>query len=802
MKKIWFKIFYRQSKKNWLNILVNILGLALGFSGLIIVLLYLNDEKAYNQWNPNKTSIYKINHILSNGDVWQTSTSVEGGFFTDEIPEVTDFYLSDSWYDETLITTGSKKKFTRGILQGNPNFFDFFPFAIIQGSANHFKEVRNHMAISKKLALHLFKKENALGKTIDVRGNTYMVSTVFEGNEKSYFNPNIIIQYPKNPQGHWGNFSKNLFVKVREDASMLGVEEKMDAIFTKYSAIPGAEGEGISLEEFQELYGIKVKIDNLSDIRLHALGDTAGPEGKGNYQLIVIMLGLSILLVIISCVNFINLATASASQRAKEVGVKKTLGLSKTTLAKQYVLEVMFQGLIAFIFALVFVELLLPSFNNFLNKNISIFDNTVLLNVAILAILVSLFVGIIPAIYISNFKSVEVLKGNISRSKNGRFIRNAMLGVQFLISGFFLIGVMTIYLQVNYMMNKELGFTGEQIIVIRMNDNQKRYQKYQTLKKELIKHPKIEVITSNYFIPGNNSSNSTNAKYKDLSTQANSNAVDFEYLDMVNIKILKGRTLKEKFASDTISNIMINEAFAKALNIYDDPIGKKVYIGFDDDNIKKNVIGMIKDYHINGFEKKIDPMFLMHWNTYNHMRDYNFRSIQFKVKSENFSETIAFIEDYWKKNIEQGYPFNYSFLDKQFQQTFAKYQQQKRMFLILTLAVIFISLLGLFALATLSIQQRLKEVAIRKTLGASVKEIMFQLIKNFIQVVLIASVFLIPIAYYFMRNWLDNFAYRIDIPWLSFILAPIILIVLVIAIVGLKAYKATKIDLVKYLKFE
>jgi len=211
---------------------------------------------------------------------------------------------------------------------------------------------------------------------------------------------------------------------------------------------------------------------------------------------------------------------------------------------------------------------------------------------------------------------------------------------------------------------------------------------------------------------------------------------------------------------------------------------------------------MIKDYHINGFEKKIDPMFLMHWNTYNHMRDYNFRSIQFKVKSENFSETIAFIEDYWKKNIEQGYPFNYSFLDKQFQQTFAKYQQQKRMFLILTLAVIFISLLGLFALATLSIQQRLKEVAIRKTLGASVKEIMFQLIKNFIQVVLIASVFLIPIAYYFMRNWLDNFAYRIDIPWLSFILAPIILIVLVIAIVGLKAYKATKIDLVKYLKFE
>jgi putative ABC transport system permease protein len=439
-----------------------------------------------------------------------------------------------------------------------------------------------------------------------------------------------------------------------------------------------------------------------------------------------------------------------------------------------------------------------------MNKEISILNFEILTKVAFIALIVSIIIGFIPAFYLSNFKSVEVLKGNVSRSKQGVFARNIMLGLQFLISGFFLTGSLIIYNQVDYMMNKDLGFKGDQVVVVSLNDFEDRYTKYELAKKELIKHPNIEVITSNSFTIGGGSSTSTNFDYKDISVQTNANAIDYNYLDVMDIKILKGRGFKKEMSSDTVKNILINETLAKELNIYDDPIGKKVNAGFGgEDNDGKNliVIGMVKDYHTFGLDNKIPPTFMFHWNTFDWMKQ-NFWQIQLKIKPDNIAETLKYIEKYWKQNVEQGYPFSSQFLNKRFARTYAKYQKQKTLFFILTSIVIIISLLGLFALATLTIQQRLKEVAIRKTLGASVKEIMFELIKSFLKITIIASVILIPIAYYFMENWLENFVYRIDMPIMPFIITPIILSILVFVVVGLKAYNATKIDLIKYLKFE
>jgi len=803
MYKIWLKLFYRNSKKNWLNISINILGLTLGFAGLLFVLLYLNNENKYNAWNPNKDTIYKVVHkMLPDGDIWETSNGIEGITYKQDIPEVQDYYLSNSWYDAELVTVKNKKKYTENILTGQANFFDFFPFPIIAGSSQEFSKAKNHIAISQKLAKQYFDDESALGKTIKMGKIDYLITTIFDNNKKSYFRPDMVGQYQEKVKDNWGSFSYTLFCKTNKNVKEKEVEQKMNAVFIKYSDTPYAKAEGITVEEFHKKHGADVIIENLMDIRLHTVASSGGPEGKGNYQLILIMLSLSILLIIISCVNFINLSIASASQRAKEVGVKKTLGLAKKTLTVQFIIEILIQGLIAYILAVVLVELVLPSFNNFLRTDISFSGNNTLVKVGLIALLISLFIGSIPALYLSNFKAIEVLKGNISRSKNGAKLRNVMLGLQFLISGFFLIGSMVVYSQVNFMMHKDLGFSGNQIALVWMNSTENRYQKYQTLKQELIKNPNIETVTSNFYVPGGGSSNSTNINYKDKSIQANSNAMDFEYLDLLKIKVLKGRNISPKFASDTISNILINEAAAKKLGIYNDPIGKKISVGFDSDSIKKTVIGMVKDYHTRGFDKKIKPMFMMHWNTWDWMRKYNFQTVQIKIKPENIPETMEFIESYWKKNVEQDYPFSSQFLNKRFERTYKKYQKQKKMFAILTFIVILISLLGLFALATLTIQQRLKEVAIRKTLGASEKEIIIQLVKGFLKVTLISVVFLLPISYYFMQNWLDNFIYKIEMPLLPYILTPIILLILVFSVVGIKAYNATKVDLIKYLKFE
>ena len=805
MIQTWFKIFYRNSKKNWLNILINVLGLTLGLAGLLIVLLYFQDEKGYNSKNPNKDSIYRVVHKMSDGDIWTSSTAVEGAKYKEEIPEVTSVYMSNDWYDSSLLIAAGKKVYSRDILMGQPNFFEFFPFEVVKGSVEDFEKVRNHMALSEEKAKALFGNVSlALGETVEINKRVYKVALVYKITGKHYYMPQIVVQYEKEPKGHWGNFSFGLFIKTTQNAESNSLIEKMDNIWFTNQVEPQSKIDGVSTKEWEEKYGTKVLLESLTDIRLKSLGKDAGPEGKGNYQLILIMLTLSILLIIISCVNFINLSTASATQRAKEVGVKKTLGLSKLTLTRQFVLEIVLQGIIAFVLAVILVELLLPYFNDFMRKSISIIDGTVIYQVAIIAVVISFIIGNIPAVYLANFKSVEVLKGNISRSKRGRFARSIMLGFQFLISGFFLIGSLIIYKQVNYMMNKDLGYNGNQVITVSLNDPENRYKKYLLAKKELIKHPNIEVVTSNYFLPGGGNSNSTNVGYKNLSVQTNSNAMDFEYMDMVDMKVIKGRGLQANLASDTIKNVLINETLAKAFGIYDNPLGKKISTGFsseDNDGKNLNVIGMVKDYHIYGMDAKIPPIIMMHWNSFDWMKQ-NFWVVQFKIKSNDIEKTIADIEDYWKQNVEQGYPFSYQFLNKRFARTYRKYQKQKTIFTVLTVIVIVISLLGLFALATLSIQQRLKEVAIRKTLGASVQEIMYQLIKNFVRIVLIASIVLIPVAYYFMQSWLDNFVYRIDMPLLPYLITPIILMILVFLVVGLKAFKATKVDLIKYLKFE
>jgi putative ABC transport system permease protein len=266
---------------------------------------------------------------------------------------------------------------------------------------------------------------------------------------------------------------------------------------------------------------------------------------------------------------------------------------------------------------------------------------------------------------------------------------------------------------------------------------------------------------------------------------------------MINTKIAKGRYFSKDFASDTINSIIFNETAAKRLGMADDPLNKEVGI----DGKKFNVVGVLKDYHMVGLDKEIRPAFFMYYTGFDWVRGA-MSTVQFKLKPENKEAALAEIERFWTKELEPGYPFSFYYLDQYYNKTHDIYRKQQTLFFILTLVVIFIALLGLFALATLTIEQRLKEVAIRKTLGASVKEIIVQLVKSFIKITGIAIIVLLPIAYYLMQNWLDNFAYRIEMPWWPFIIAPIILLILVFVVVGIKAFNATKVDLIKYLKFE
>ncbi|WP_347174395.1 ABC transporter permease [Polaribacter uvawellassae] len=805
MFQIWFKVFFRNSKKNWLNALINISGLTLGLAGLLVVLLYLNEEKSYNQWNPNKDEVYRVNlKRPKTGDVWFTVNAGMYLTYPKEIPEVTESLMVNPFYRSRVVQYKDAFEFTDKVTFTEPQFFDFFPFEIIEGSSQKFAETRTNIAISEAYAERIFKGDKAVGNSVIMGGENYIVTTVYKTPKNSHQEPDLLLQYGEEFQVHWGNHNNELFCKISKNADLKAVIGKMNQVIIDKAYKPTAEENGFTVEEFEKRYGIPtVLLDKLDTIYLHNTAKRAGPSGTGNYQLLMVLLGLSILLIVISCVNFINLSIASASQRSKEVGVKKTLGLSKKQLLFQYVFEIVFQGLVSFIIALIIVELALPFFNEFVQKEISILHTNSLVTLFITAVLISFFVGSIPAIYLSNFKAIEVLKGSVAKSKKGNLARNFMLGIQFLISGFFIITMLIVGNQINYMMQKDLGFDKEQVLIVDVYNIKNEYKKYKLTKEVLSKNENIIAVTSSMFVPGEGFVNGTSLRHKinDKSFNSASNIVDYNYLDFAKIKLLKGRNFSEKFASDTLK-IIINETAAKDLGIYNKPLGEKLNLGWLEDNQPGfEVVGMIQDYHFDGFDTEIQPMFMVLWEAIDFPEGW-LPAIQFKIKPNNINKTITEIEDFWKQNIDAKFPFSYEFLDKKFAKTYAKYQKQQTLFLILSILVILISLLGLFALATLTIQQRLKEVAIRKTLGASVKEIMFQLLKNFLKVVLISSVLLIPIAYYFMQNWLENFVYRIDIPLLPFIITPIILIVLVFAVVGFKAYNATKIDLIKYLKFE
>ena len=292
MLQTWFKIFFRNSKKNWLNLVINILGLTVGFAGLLIVLLYFNDEQSYNASNKNVNEIYRAIHKMSDGDIWASSTNVEGAKYKEDIPEITDIYLSNAWTNSSVVKIDGKQLFIEDILKGTSNFFSFFPFKIIEGSPETFVKGKNHIAISEKQAKILFGKKSAIGKTVEFNNRSFIITTVYKIEGKHYFMPNMVFQFKKEPEGHWGNFSNNLFVKTAKGANVNEVMQKTNDVWYDNAIAPQAEKDGMSIEEFEEKYGTEIILESLKDIRLKTIAREAGPEGKGNYQLILIMLSL------------------------------------------------------------------------------------------------------------------------------------------------------------------------------------------------------------------------------------------------------------------------------------------------------------------------------------------------------------------------------------------------------------------------------------------------------------------------------------------------------------------------------
>lgn len=808
MLKNWFKIFLYNSLKNKLFFLLTVFGLATGMTGVILALSYWEDENSYNQWNPNKDNVYEVVISFIN-QRWAYQVAPLAYYLKENSDKVDDYMYYRAWYSSMPTLYQGKNIFLEKMTDVQPNFFDFFPFEVIGGSIEKFKNTTNAIAIEEKQVQAIFGDEDPIGKSFQSTdgSDAYIVTTIFRGNKSSSFTSNYLIRdVEKSIKGginndNWGDFNYGLLIKLKSPNDKEAIEKQLADIFFDYKVKKYAVQNGTTEEELtKERESISFELTSLSESRLNnSPNPTSLPQGKGNLTQLYINVGLSLLILVISILNYINLSTAYAIKRAKEIGLRKVIGASKVDIVLQQILETLLVTCIALIIALALVEILLPSYNLLLNKKLTIDFIQYIPHFALLTFIVILFAGIFPALYIANFDILKVLKGNFSRSKSGILLRNGMIIVQFSIATFFIISGIIITKQVNYAASKDLGFQADQIISIgwdKSYSNTEKYNEYLRIKQDLLKISGVTDASLSAFTLGNGASSSSSYKLQDKSVQAQNMNVDFNYLKLLGIKIIEGRDLDLNLSSDSTDAVLLNKTAVQEFGD-DQIIGKEI----DAYGRKVKVVGIVDDFHLLGLTNKIPSMLFSHIK-FTPWTQNNVSTIAVKIKSENMEETIAQIENYWKNSVDNTRPFNYEFINKMFARTYKDYVNQRNLFGILNIVVICISLLGLFAIASYSIERRYKEIAIKKVLGIETKQLISNLSGQYFMLFVVGYLLAILPSFYLMDIWLSKFAYRIELPVSAFLIAFVLMFVLTAIVVISKAYNATRINALTYLKYE
>lgn len=802
MLRNWINTFIYQIKSSKLFTALNILGLSIGISGLIFALLYWNDEHSYDQLIPKKENTFFVLNDFGDGNVFARSSAITAPTLKSTTSYLEDYCYFYPDYSRETVQYNGKTELISKIFSAQKSFFSFFPFEFKYGKSKSALQEPQSIVFSEKTAFRLFRNENPVGKHVKYADKLFVVRGVYKIPEKSVVMPeaitNSIEEDLEELKDHWG-FNFGLILKLKEKTDAPLVAKSLNQMFIEKNFKIQARKEGLTLNAFIKKYGepFKAKLISFENSRLYQ-GNTPFPEGTGNLQFLQILMGLSILILVLSIVNYINSATANAIKRAKEVGVRKITGASKKQIISQFVFETALIILFSILLALVIVEISLPFYNQFLSKNLILLGSQFIWQLLLIFIITIFLCGVFPAVYISNFEVLNVLKGNFSRSKNGLWIRNGLLILQFSIAAFFIIGSFIVYQQINFMVEKDLGFNGSQIMNISFREQGEKgqFERYQTYRQELQKIKGVENVSAGAFSIGEYNSKGAIIYKNSQPLVVQQIGYDFGMPEMLGIKVLKGRQLTEKLASDTISNVLLNEAAAKSLSSKN-LLNKEIeWLGK-----KCKVVGIVKNFNFFGFENEISPMILFHVHTMK-WTEGNIQNISVKLSPKDMENTIAELKNFWSKKVDSEYPFEYNFVDKNFARTYKKYEDQRDLFGLLNIVVISIALFGLFALASFSMERRMKEIAIRKTLGAETNVLLKELSKQYVIYCVVGFLIAVFPAYLLLQKWLNNFAFRINIPVLPFVISFVFLLFLTLTIVLTKAYQATKVDVLKYLKYE
>jgi putative ABC transport system permease protein len=808
MLKNYILIAFRNLRRHRSFSLINILGLSLGLACCLLLTLYIQDEISYDQHLKRKDDVYRIVTEFKGVigiDKLGTASPPIAMALAEEIPEVEAAarLLTPPGASENLIKYNDNVFYVSEGYLGDSSIFDVLTFDIVEGNPSNALEHPNSIAIAESLSKKLFGNESALNKSFLLsQGNEpfeVKVTAVYKDQKKSFIAPNFIVNISS---GGWGQYlkSKNAanewagqnfvpsYLKLTPGHDRATVIKKINEILVKYGA------------ESMKALGISktLTIEPVKDIHLRSdVGQTP------RINAIYIVASIALFILVLACINFMNLSTAKATKRAAEIGVRKVLGAFRSSLIYQLLGEAIILVMIAVIISLVMIQLGLPYFNTLTGKEITMdlqHNLPFLAMVVLIVVITGVLAGSYPAFYLSSFQPAKVLKGQTSLGNASGRLRQSLVVLQFVIGIALVCSMLIISKQMTFMENKNLGFNSDAKVIFPLR-TESAQKSYAVLQKEWSKIPGVNMVSGTDYIPGSRVFNDM-PLYKagenmDVAKLHRLNEVDYNYMDILGLKLIAGRKFTDNRKVDGGGKMILNIASVKELQLTpEEAVGQKLYFDWQGETNEYEVIGVMDDYHQASLKEKIYPM------AFRLVEEDN--SLSFAVvdiKADQFGETKSAIEKTWKSLVNDT-PFEFYFLDENIQKQYTEDRKGASIITTFTVIAMLISCLGLYGLSTYMTERRFREIGIRKVMGASVKEILSLMTGEFIKLVVIAFLIAVPLAWYGMSKWLETFAYRIDIGVAAFLIAGGAAVIIALLTVSVESFRAATSDPVKALKSE
>ncbi len=810
MFKNYLKIAFRSLKKQAFFTFLNTFGLAIGMAGGLLVALYVYDELTFDTMFTDAHRIYRVDADIKFGGAEMHSAENAppmAAVLKNDLPEVENAVrirdVGSVLIKKSESTDNTKEE---KVAYADASFFDMFGLTLLEGDAKSALEEPNTMVLSKATALKYFGTRKVVGETLVLNNKeVYTVTGIVEDLPKKSFlrTHKIFLAMAGNEASKeeiWGSLNYFTFIKLIPTAHESTIKKHLEGILDKYM-LPWAQKyfPGMNKESFLASGNyVRYYTIPLTDIHLYSNRDTE-LSANSTIQNVYILSFIGLFLILLATVNFMNLSTAYSLKRAKEVGIRKTLGSNRGHLMVQFLTESGLVTFIAMLFAVAFAFFALPFFNSMAGREI-IFPFTkpfFWIILVAMSLILGLLTGSYPAFFMSQFLPIKSLKGGSNTSEGGSKVRNTLVVFQFAISVFLIVSTLVVFKQLKFIQAKDVGFSKDQVLVVK--DAYAAGDKLQTFKQKVANLGSVKSVAVSSFMPtpsarGNSSFFEQGSMAQEHAIQMQKWKVDEDYLQTLNMKLIAGRNFNAARISDSTA-VIVNEATLANLGVSaEQALGKRITEDVDSENpVFYDVIGVVKNFHFKSLRENIEPLGLF--------MQPSRGSVAVKLEASNFTATIGAIQNIWQK-VAPGQPFNYAFLDDEFNRTYEAEQRLGKIFITFTILSILIACLGLFGLAAFNAEKRTKEIGVRKVLGATVSQISYRLTVDFLKLVMVGILFSLPVAWFAMNRWLLDFSYRINIGWQVFVLAAAIALAVAIITVSYQSIKAALSNPVKSLKTE